>query len=147
LVGSISWDDRNREDVMDHLGDRIEIQELIYRYAHLVDDREFDRLGEVFAEDAVFDASEAGYPPMHGPAEVAARWREVRHPAGHHSTNILIDFDGDDAAIARSKGISVFAEDGRGPASSVDYEDRLVRSPDGWRIASRRATRRFMEPA
>jgi ketosteroid isomerase-like protein len=132
---------------MDRVGDRIEIQELIYRYAHLVDDRDWDRLREVFTEDASFDASEAGYPPMRGPDEVAARWRQVRHPAGHHSTNVLIEFEDDDAAIARSKGISIFAEDGRGPSSSVDYEDRVVRSADGWRIASRRATRRRMDPA
>ena len=42
------------------LSDRFEIQDLIYRYAQLVDGREIDALRTVFTEDAHIDYSAMG---------------------------------------------------------------------------------------
>ena len=35
--------------------DRLDIQQLINLYGHLIDTRAFSRLGEIFTDDAVFD--------------------------------------------------------------------------------------------
>nr|WP_245839131.1 nuclear transport factor 2 family protein [Nocardia donostiensis] len=41
--------------------DLIAIHETIALHGHLADDREWDRLGEVFAADVVFDVTDYGY--------------------------------------------------------------------------------------
>ena len=37
------------------LSDRFEIQDLVFRYAHLIDSRQFDELRDLFTEDAHID--------------------------------------------------------------------------------------------
>ncbi len=68
-------------------------------------------------------------------AATAAFAGDERNPVGHHVTNVVVTPDGADAAAVRSKGIGVLAD---GRAGSVTYEDRVVRTPSGWRIGSRR---------
>lgn len=46
--------------------DRIAIHETIALHGHLADGREWDRLGEVFAADVVFDVTDYGYGTLHG---------------------------------------------------------------------------------
>jgi hypothetical protein len=125
--------------------DEREILRLIDLYGHILDERRWSGLAEVFTDGATFDATEAGYHAMTGIDTIRAHWDgpSVVHPLGHHATNILVNMVGEDEGEVRSKGISVFAdESGRGPVSSVLYLDRVVRTDAGWRIALRRAIRR-----
>ncbi|WP_327661485.1 MULTISPECIES: nuclear transport factor 2 family protein [unclassified Streptomyces] len=65
--------------------DRTAITELLSLHGHLIDSGELDRLDELFTPDVVYDASDFGQPPLHGPAAIkdaalrgADGWRIAR---------------------------------------------------------------------
>jgi hypothetical protein len=132
-----------------NVADVLAIQDLIARYGHVLDasveDGQWERLGEIFTEDVVFDARPAGFGLMSGMSEVRGAWSapgQVRHPRGHHSTNIVIESIVGDTARAVSKGISVFPDaGGSGRVSSVLYRDNLRRVNGTWYFARREAIR------
>lgn len=122
--------------------DRIEIEELLARYAWAMCDRDWDVWQAVFADSAHVDYSTAGG-PVGTPAEAAA-WLDgtfaMFESAVSHIGNLVVEFDGDDAATARSlyKMAMKIAGD---PPTHLEacgwYRDRLVRTAEGWRIADR----------
>ncbi len=115
------------------LEDRLDIHELIARYGHLIDECRFDRLGEIFTEDAVFDLSDFDGTRFEGLDDII-RMMEVsqQHPLGHHATNVVVE-SGDPVRVV-SKGIGV-GHGGR--VGSVVYRDTLRRTVAGWRISER----------
>lgn len=128
------------------LEDRIAIHEVISLHGHLIDDGEWDRLGEVFADDVVFDITDYGYGTLRGLDAMLDLVRGVRDDAnqalGHHVTNIVIvGYDGDTVSV-RSKGLAV-ARDGK--AGTAIYQDILRQEARGWRISHRRAIARHTE--
>ncbi|WP_019932461.1 nuclear transport factor 2 family protein [Nocardia sp. BMG111209] len=122
--------------------DRIEIHEVIALHGHVVDDRDADRLGEVFAEDVVMDVDGFGYGTIRGLAamrEVVRTAVAAEHPLGHHVTNIVVLGPEGDGVRARSKGLAIGAD---GSAGTCIYEDVLRRGPQGWRIGYRKVVAR-----
>ncbi len=115
------------------LEDRLDIHELIALYGHLIDARSFDRLGEIFTEDAVFDLAGFDGSCFEGLADIT-RMMEAsqQHPLAHHATNVVIQ----PGAVVRvlSKGLGV-GHGGR--VGSVVYRDTLRRTDQGWRICRR----------
>ncbi len=128
------------------LADRYAIHELLALYGHLIDDRRWDDLHLVFTDDVVFDASDFGQETTHSLAELTTHWRSdpAMHPLAHHATNIVIESSADDggAVRVRSKGLGVGP---RGRVGSAVYDDVVVRTGAGWRLAVRRATLRRAE--
>ncbi|WP_328395060.1 nuclear transport factor 2 family protein [Nocardia sp. NBC_00416] len=123
--------------------DRAAIHEVIALHGHLVDDREWDRLGEVFAEDVVFDVTDYGYGIVRGLQAVQDLARgnqgDEGAPLGHHVTNVVV-LGRDGATVrVRSKALTVTAT---GTCGSAVYEDVLAPEARGWRISSRRAVAR-----
>ncbi|HTX07882.1 MAG TPA: nuclear transport factor 2 family protein [Solirubrobacteraceae bacterium] len=113
--------------------DVIAIQQLYALYGHVFDDGQLDRLGELFTDDVVFDATADGVPLMHGiGAIVAAAQGYDRHPLAHHLTNVLLTAIDRDTATVRAKVLQTF--DG-GVAFSGVYDDTLTRTAGGWRIS------------
>lgn len=132
--------------------DRLDITELLVRYAEIIDEREFSRAGEVFTDDASYDVSDFGMGIVHGHSAIAELWRgSDSHPLAHHVTNVEILDDeaaadeagesapGECSTRVRSRIIGVGAG---GRVGSASYHDVVVRSPAGWRIASRVVTLR-----
>lgn len=123
--------------------DRIAIHEVIALHGHLIDDEEWDRLGEVFAADIVFDITDFGYGTLHGLEAMQELVRGVHddenQALGHHVTNIVITGLKADTVTARSKGLGVAAD---GTTGSAVYEDELRHEPQGWRISYRKALAR-----
>jgi 3-phenylpropionate/cinnamic acid dioxygenase small subunit len=137
-----------REDdlaVLD-VADRLALHELLNLYGHLVDDRSWDALDQVFTGDAVYDARDFGMPVTRSLDELVAEWTSEegmqRHPLAHHATNIVVSEDDDGTVRVRSKGIGV---GGGGRVGSVTYHDVAVRTPAGWRLATRTVTLRRPE--
>lgn len=124
--------------------DRLLVHELINLHGHLVDEAAFDRLGEVFTADVVYDVTALGGSELVGPTAIADAGRTLgpRNPVGHHVTNVVVTRLDRDDATAVSKGIGVMTD---GTVGSVVYEDTLARTTDGWRIARRRVLPR-VEP-
>ena len=115
--------------------DRLDITQVINLYGHVIDLRQWDRLGEVLAEDIVFIG-------MSGEADrglenLLTRWiPSDRHPLAHHAMNIVIWEDPDGTVRAQSKGLGIGF---KGRVGSLTYYDVFKRTPAGWRIAERRA--------
>lgn len=120
--------------------DRIDLQQIVSLYGHLIDQRRWNDLDQVFIPDVTYVGL---YEITHSIADKVALWTSEegmrRHPIGHHATNIVITEDADGTVRIISKGIGVRAE---GPPHSVVYEDIAVRTPQGWRISYRKATER-----
>lgn len=114
--------------------ERLAIHELVSLYGHLIDQRQFSQLEQIFTADAVFDLSGYNGSCYHGlPAIQAMMLASVEHPLAHHATNIVVQAQDDDIAVI-SKGIGVGAS---GRVGSVTYRDRLSFTPKGWRIRER----------
>jgi hypothetical protein len=115
------------------------IQQLTARYGHLVDARAFASLGEIFAEDGVFDVTAYQAGRHEGLSAVIAFFEKATHPLAHHATNLYV-FEAAGVVRARSKYL-VPTEAGR--LMGGDYEDTLVHTPSGWRIRERIVTSRW----
>lgn len=126
--------------------DRTAIHEMLGLYGHLIDQRRWDELDRVFTADVVYDATDFGQPITRSLADLRAVWTGdlALHPLAHHATNVVVTEDADGTVRVLSKGIGV---GDRGRVGSVTYHDVVVRAPDGWRLARRRAELRRPEPA
>jgi ketosteroid isomerase-like protein len=126
--------------------DRIEIAELVARFAHGSDYGDWAALAECFTDDVV--TCIAGTPVYVGvAAQVAharnsAEWTQGQNR--HLALNLWIEPHGDDAARARYYLINFVAGKEIGDPKivvSARMTDHVVRAPAGWRIA-----RRELEP-
>ncbi len=115
--------------------DYVEIQMLLGLYGHILDDRDWDALDRVFTENVVFDASDSGLGVVRGIPALIEAWREPfdGHPLGHYMTNVFISEDEDGTVRARSKHLGVRV----GTITLMTYDDVLVKTPEGWRLAER----------
>lgn len=109
--------------------DKLELHELIRRYAHIVDNAEWERLGEIFTEDTVFElrGMEGGMKdglegftmkPLSGLKEALAG--EENHPLAHLMPNIFID-EIDSIVQIYSRGIFIQRN-----ASESEYGHRVI---------------------
>ena len=113
------------------------IHDVLAMYGHLIDGRAWDRMHEIFTEDFVFrSATGAVYLSRE---ELLAFWTSdsVRHPDGHHTSNVVLTLVDNDTVDALSKGLYVQPN---GTVSTAVYRDVLRRTSDGWRLAARTIT-------
>ena len=130
--------------------DRIEIQELMNRYARMVDERDWAEMDRVFAPDATIDYRSTG--GIAGPYRETLEWLDRAlepWPLNlHFITNLTIDLEAD---RARSR-CYFHAPMGRAESDGTQlvitnagrYDDELVRGPEGWRISARHCEQTIM---
>lgn len=131
------------ESSMHALADRLEIQELLARYADLVDRRDWTRMDRIFALEATVDFRDAGGP--HGPFREMMAWLDRALDSWpnnlHLVTNVIVELDGDRATSSCYYHVPIGREahDGRQYTltESGRFLDRLIRTVDGWRIVAR----------
>ncbi len=116
--------------------DRDAIRDLLARYTYHGDRGRLTEMTACFAADGVLEY--LGKAPQ-GPAAIAAALASGTRDARltfvrHHITNPLIAVDGE-SATARSY---FTVHSNFGPDHSGTYDDRLVRTAEGWRFAHRR---------
>ena len=141
------------EDALRRLMDKDEIVDLVNRYSYYVDHRQGEEVVKLFTEDCVLDYGPAIAPVVRG-AEALRAWFGAgiepssassdvpRTPqivaTSHHNANVLITFEDDDRATVRT---SLYAwhqsTEGTAPQLWGYYHDVAVRTPGGWRFASR----------
>lgn len=116
--------------------DRTAVTDLISLHGHLVDSGHLDRLGELFTADVTYDLTGFGQAPLYGLAAVrdAALALGDGNPLGHHVTNVVLTEVAEGRIRALSKGIGVTTG---GACGTVTYDDTVIRTEDGWRIAQR----------
>jgi hypothetical protein len=127
------------------VADILALHELLARYGHVIDERQWDRFADVFTADCHYDASDFGMPVWDGLAALTDGMRgSDAHPVAHQATNIVIgapEADGSVRILSKGLGVGV-----RGRVGSAVYDDIAVRTSDGWRLSSRVATLRRPEP-
>jgi len=135
----------------DQIGDRIEINDLLVRYAAAIDAKDYNLLDTCFTPDAKVDyTSSAG---IAGTYPEARAWLEkalaMFSMTLHYVTNSTVTLDGDSARATTYVFNPMRMKNADGSASyftvGAYYHDRLVRTQDGWRIAERREELAFME--
>jgi 3-phenylpropionate/cinnamic acid dioxygenase small subunit len=109
------------------------IEELLRRYCYIVDDAQWDALGEVFTADVRF-VNEFSGTDLTGIGPVTNWYRSGRHPAAHLLANVLVAPRSDGRASARAKYLTV---QHTGLVGTGEYHDDLVRTALGWRVRER----------
>ncbi len=132
------------------ISDRIEIEELLVRYSRALDHRDFDALQGLFTADAEFDAGSLGHPT--GPEAIRAMIEGTLtglDATQHLVGKSLVELDGDEARVHTYLISQHIREATPGPVSHYflggEYADRVVRTPEGWRFASRRLDRMWKQ--
>ncbi|MBH1997515.1 MAG: nuclear transport factor 2 family protein [Sphingomonadaceae bacterium] len=125
------------------ISDRLEIQDLLSRYSYAIDERDWDRLDEVFTPDAVIDYSETG--GAKGSVAQIKAWLPIameRFPRYQHMVATMkLELEGDSARCRTMlfNPMIYTGDDGVEQVFFIGlwYRDRLVRTSKGWRIAER----------
>ena len=132
-----------KADELREIRDRAEIQDVLHRYATMVDRRDWALMDRVFAPGATIDYRSTG--GRSGPYQETLEWldRALRPwPLNlHFISNVVIELDGDEARAHCyfHAPMGRVEEDGSQLiiTNAGTYEDRLVRTSEGWRIAER----------
>ena len=136
---------------LEEISDRIEIQDLLTRYAVAIDEKDWKKLDSCFLPDAKVDYTSSGgikgdYP------EVRAWLEKALAPftmTQHLLSNTTVTIEGDRATsrtyVYNPMGLP--KKDGSLHLFTVGayYNDVLQRTAEGWRIAERTEEQAFME--
>ena len=124
--------------------DYIELSRLVIEHTYRNDSGRPDTVHELYAEDGVLELQGTTLRGRQAIAEWGRQlvknppWRIIRHVCG----NMRFVADGPDAAEGITI-LTVYMVAGPGSATTLPLQvgedhDRFVRTPDGWRLASRR---------
>jgi 3-phenylpropionate/cinnamic acid dioxygenase small subunit len=127
---------------MTEADDRQAISDLLVRYATGIDRRDWPLLRTVFTDDCEVDYGEIG--AWRGADAVTEFMAQAHSMAGHtlhRISNQAITVDGD-AAVARTyvDALVMLGDNLSGVNGIGFYDDEIVRTAAGWRIARRRFT-------
>jgi ketosteroid isomerase-like protein len=131
------------------VADRLAIQDLIARYAVVVDNHDFDALDSMFTADAVIDFSTFNG-PVGTVAEIKA-FLAASLPLFTRSQHMMglphIELSGDTAKARTSCNNPMISTRSDGSTSvwliGLWYDDDLVRTPDGWQFSARNQIRSY----
>ncbi len=122
--------------------DRREISDLLVRYATGIDRRDWPLFRTVFTDDCKLDYGEIGV--WNGVDAVTAFMVQSHAMAGHtmhRLSNQVITVDGDKAAARTYIDAVIMLGDNQTGVNALGfYDDQIVRTADGWRIAYRQFT-------
>ena len=128
------------------LSDRLDIADLIYRYASRFDEGSVDEVLSCFTFDAYAEYND-GATVLQGAIELRQffdlavqrlRTHGIESPSMHVMNNVSVTLDGDSAHVA-SKAVAYLSATPEGPITirGLEYLDDVVREPDGWKISRR----------
>lgn len=124
----------------DDVSDRLAIQDLLARYCHAVDRRDWQAFECLFTHDAVLDYSAFGG-PRGGVRELSAFLEgavAAMQGTQHTISTSLVELSGDQAHARTAAHVTMVPPAPAGPIFvGLWYRDRLQRSSDGWRIRER----------
>lgn len=134
--------------------DRAEIRRLVELYALAMDENDLDAFPRLFVADGALLVMAPGRerplgefrgPGPDGVALIAILMNDLYQATLHNiTTHQVTQSEGDRASgVTYTLAYHVIAGQGNGALETlgVRYEDEFVRTPDGWRIGVRRATR------
>jgi len=121
--------------------DKVEIQEVLSRYANAVDARDWDELERVFVPGSVIDFTNNGgvrdtYPAI---VDYLRDSLSIFAAVQHYMTNFVIEVDGDRATCRNyvfTQMISISDGDESILSDGGFYDSTFVRTEQGWRLES-----------
>lgn len=127
------------DDRVQGAADKVEIQEVIARYALAVDEGAWDKLDDVFVAGAIVDFSNNGgardtFPEIKAYLEQSL---SIFAAIQHYMMNFVIDVSGDTATVRHytlAQMVSIVDGADQLLADGGFYDSKLVRTSDGWRI-------------
>jgi ketosteroid isomerase-like protein len=119
--------------------DRQDIADVLVRYATGIDRRDWPLFRTVWTDDCELDYGEIG--SFKGVDAITEFMDQAHAMAGHtmhRLTNQVIDVHGDTAESRTYVDALIMIDGNSGVNAAGFYDDELVRSDDGWRVARRR---------
>lgn len=130
--------------------DLILIHQLLGKYGHTIDHRDWDSFARLFVPDASIDyRGGTGVVVREGRDAIVEWFQEVgvNHPPSHHVTNIVVDDAADPAGPVpvHSKFIAPFTREEHVPKRLYggDYRDLVVRTDEGWKFSFKQCLPRW----
>ncbi|MER5867398.1 nuclear transport factor 2 family protein [Kitasatospora sp. NPDC002040] len=126
----------------DHLSldDAEQLRQLLARFSHAFDNADAEALGTVFAADGVIELARTGA-VFKGLEAIRAFSSDLGPESPDHQTvDTAFQLDQDGVVRGRSRYLVLLAD---GKVHNGEYLDVYVKTPDGWRIASRRSVPRY----
>lgn len=122
--------------------DRLDIVDVLVRYATGIDRRDWPLFRTAFTDDCALDYGEIGqWNGVDAVTEFMDRSHAMAGHTMHRLSNHTIAVDGDVATARTYIDGLIMAQDNNSGVNAVGfYDDELVRTADGWRIARRRFT-------
>lgn len=128
---------------LQQIADRLEIEDVLTRYATAIDTKNWQLLERCFTPDAVVDYTSVG--GVRGSFPEIKEWLSSVLPhfpmTQHLVTNKTVAVDGDTAISRCALFNPMGMPDGKGGFElffdGAYYDDKLVRTSDGWRIRER----------
>lgn len=125
------------------LCDRLAIQDVLVRYSTAIDTKRFDLLDDVFTPDGIGDYTASG--GIRGTLPEIKTWLaqalSIFTVVQHLVTNLTVDIRGDEATSTcyLFNPLGYPSDDGSVEMlwCGAQYEDKLVRTGNGWRIRER----------
>lgn len=127
-------------------------EQLIYRYAYLNDERDFEALMQLFTEDALLYRPSAPDTPLQGHAAILASFRS-RSPdlrTFHTCSDIEVSVEHAQLAHARSRILLLSASRSAQSATAImlpdkppmpgTFRDQFQLTADGWKFSQRRGS-------
>jgi hypothetical protein len=134
--------------------DQLDILQLVARYGHLIDGGRAGEVHGLFTDDAIWESAEVRMDGNDAIAKGFGRRQQQQRESRHVCTGTVLEPDpsGSDDVLGWTT-FTLYRFDGPhdGPAPLLPpvmigtYHDRFRRTPDGWRIAHRRATAELVE--
>jgi SnoaL-like domain len=112
------------------------VYDVLVRYAHAIDRRDFEAAGECFAEDARATYAGRQLPPFRSAIVRFLRESVTSEASTHMVGGVRISVAGD-AAHSEQTALAVHLEGDRVRLRGLRYLDRLERRDGAWRIVDR----------
>ncbi len=139
---------------LNELLDRTQITEVIYRYSTGVDGKDWPLFRTCFTDPVNADFTSIGTPaprtfPLDTWVRVVQKTVSPFRVTQHYNSNVTIKVNGDEATAVVYLKARHFRPDDPEGKNIWDvggyYTDRLVRTPDGWKIATVKFTQTWTE--
>jgi len=141
---------------INELDDRASINDVIYRYSTGVDGKDWALFRTCFADPLNADFTSTGVPaprtfPLDTWIRVVQKTLSPYRVTQHFNSNVIIKVNGDEATAVVYLKARHFPLDDPDNKKIWDvggyYTDRLVRTPEGWKIANLKFTQTWTEAA
>lgn len=132
---------------LQEISDKLEINELLARYCHALDQKDWGAFQAVFLPDATLDFTAFGG-PKGSPGELQDFFSPILNGLAstqHTVSTVRIDLAADSATVRSAAIVPMTAKSPEGKESTfvsgLWYEDTCQRTKEGWKIKSRKQVR------